>query len=82
MSRLDETHDPARVSWVEGAQAGADFPVAVGALDDVWAFGSAHPGLAQFLFADGSVHPVRKHINPITLGFLADRGDGQVIPPY
>jgi prepilin-type N-terminal cleavage/methylation domain-containing protein/prepilin-type processing-associated H-X9-DG protein len=61
---------------------GPDFPVAVGPLDDVWAFGSAHPGLTQFLFADGSVRPVKKHISPITLGFLADRGDGQVIPPY
>jgi fumarylacetoacetase len=24
---LDETHDPSRVSWVSGAQAGSDFPV-------------------------------------------------------
>jgi fumarylacetoacetase len=24
---LDETHDPARVSWVDGAQPGSDFPV-------------------------------------------------------
>lgn len=27
MSRLDETHDPARVSWVESANGHADFPV-------------------------------------------------------
>ena len=27
MSELDETHDPARVSWVGGAEPGSDFPV-------------------------------------------------------
>ena len=27
MSRLDESHDPSRVSWVESAAAGSDFPV-------------------------------------------------------
>ena len=27
MSELDETHDPARVSWVDGAEPGSDFPV-------------------------------------------------------
>ena len=27
MSRLDETHDPARVSWVESANGHADFPI-------------------------------------------------------
>ncbi|MFC5373607.1 fumarylacetoacetase [Brevundimonas faecalis] len=27
MSRLDETHDPARVSWVEGADGHPDFPI-------------------------------------------------------
>ena len=27
MSEVDETHDPARSSWVDGAEAGSDFPV-------------------------------------------------------
>ena len=27
MSALDETHDPARTSWVSGSQPGSDFPV-------------------------------------------------------
>jgi len=27
VSRLDESHDPSRVSWVESAAAGSDFPV-------------------------------------------------------
>ena len=27
MTRLDESHDPSRVSWVESAAAGSDFPV-------------------------------------------------------
>jgi len=26
VSELDETHDPARTSWVDGAEAGSDFP--------------------------------------------------------
>jgi len=25
--KLDETHDPARTSWVEGADGHADFPI-------------------------------------------------------
>jgi prepilin-type N-terminal cleavage/methylation domain-containing protein len=62
--------------------AGPDFPIATGAFDDVWAFGSAHPGISQFLYADGSVRKVRKNINPMTLGLLAARADGQVIPEY
>ena len=27
MNQTDETHDPARVSWVGGAEPGSDFPV-------------------------------------------------------
>jgi prepilin-type N-terminal cleavage/methylation domain-containing protein len=46
------------------------------------AFGSAHPGGAQFLTADGAVRFVNESIYPITYGRLADRRDGQVIGDY
>jgi len=62
--------------------AGPMFPIAVGPHDDVWAFGSAHPGLTQFLYGDGSVRRVKKHLDPMTLGLLAARADGLVIPEY
>ena len=52
--------------------------------DAVWAkkFGSWHPGVCQFAFCDGRVQAISNSINPVTLGLLACRNDGQVIPPY
>jgi prepilin-type processing-associated H-X9-DG protein len=61
--------------------AGPDFPLANSA-DTGWKFGSRHPNVCQFVFCDGSVHPLTKTINPVTLGLLAQRDDGQVIPDY
>jgi prepilin-type processing-associated H-X9-DG protein len=43
-------------------------------------FGSWHTGLCQFVFADGSVKGVKNSVPGTTLGFLANRNDGQVIP--
>ncbi len=43
-------------------------------------FGSYHPGICQFVFGDGSVRPLSTSINPVTLGYLAHRNSGQVIP--
>jgi prepilin-type processing-associated H-X9-DG protein len=42
-------------------------------------FGGPHPGVCQFVFADGSVHPLAVQIDEVTLGYLANRGDGQVV---
>jgi prepilin-type N-terminal cleavage/methylation domain-containing protein len=45
-------------------------------------FGSDHPGVVQFVFGDGSVRALRTSIPVSTLGLLANRADGQVIPDY
>jgi prepilin-type processing-associated H-X9-DG protein len=41
------------------------------------AFGSQHPGGAQFMFADGSVRLLKDTIDGTVLGHLASRNDGQ-----
>ena len=50
-------------------------------VDDVnyFRFGSWHPGIAQFGFGDARVESVANHADPITLNYMAGRGDGQ---PY
>ncbi len=45
-------------------------------------FGSYHTGVCQFVFGDGSVHALANSINGTTLGYLANRMDGQVIPNF
>jgi prepilin-type N-terminal cleavage/methylation domain-containing protein/prepilin-type processing-associated H-X9-DG protein len=45
-------------------------------------FGSWHPGICQFLFADGHVVPVKNSVDMDTLQKLACRNDGNVIPDY
>jgi prepilin-type processing-associated H-X9-DG protein len=63
--------------------AGPLHPLAVATeVDDGWKFGSAHPGLCQFVFCDGSVRALVNTIDPGTLGLLAQRNDGQPIPEY
>ena len=42
-------------------------------------FGGPHPGVCQFVFADGSVHAIAIEIDGVTLGYLAHRKDGKVI---
>ena len=39
-------------------------------------FGSAHLGICQFVFCDGSVKSVRTNVDDTTLGRLAERADG------
>jgi prepilin-type processing-associated H-X9-DG protein len=58
------------------------YPVASSQMDNGWKFGSAHPGLCQFVFCDGSVHALSNTIDPAILGLLAQRDDGQPIPGY
>jgi hypothetical protein len=41
-------------------------------------FGSQHPGLCLFAFADGSVHTLSTDTDPIVLGYLANIHDGMV----
>ncbi len=41
-------------------------------------FGSWHPGVCQFVLADGSVRPIDNHINTLALQALCHRNDGGV----
>src|SRR5258708_25127169 len=47
--------------------------------DGAGLFGSAHPGVVNFAFADGSVHPIRYSIDPIVFKYLGQRNDGQTV---
>jgi hypothetical protein len=42
-------------------------------------FGSYHPGVCQFVLADGSVRALNVSIDPNVLGLLAARNDGQAV---
>jgi prepilin-type processing-associated H-X9-DG protein len=48
--------------------------------DRINAYGSGHPGGANFALADGSVRFIRESISPVTFLYLGMRADGQVIP--
>lgn len=61
---------------------GIGSPIAISLRDSRWLFGSAHPTLCNFAFADGSVHSLNKSISPLVLGLLTDIADGQSVPPY
>lgn len=43
-------------------------------------FGSWHPGICQFAFCDGSVHPISVAIDLEVLRYLCHREDGNVLP--
>ncbi|MGE3808137.1 MAG: DUF1559 domain-containing protein [Gemmataceae bacterium] len=45
-------------------------------------FGSAHPSITQFVMGDGRVLTLNNNINTTTLGYLANRADGQVPSGY
>ncbi len=66
-----------------GRKAGSGFPLALSPFDaPAGQFGSAHPGVVQFAFADGRVTALRNSLPVSVLGLLAARNDGQVIPNY
>lgn len=62
--------------WTVISLAGPGFPLAKDSTDagnKQW--GSDHPDIVNALLGDGTVRPIRKTIEPITLGRLADRAD-------
>ncbi len=53
-----------------------------GLTDGAWyAFGSKHPGIVNFCYADGSVHQLQKEISPDVLNALGGMADSDAIPP-
>jgi prepilin-type N-terminal cleavage/methylation domain-containing protein len=62
-------------------RAGASWPLAINpTVSANTQFGSWHIGVCQFVFADGSVRGIKNSTPGTTLGFLANKSDGQVIP--
>ena len=45
-------------------------------------FGSYHPGICQFVMADGNVRPLRVSMSVDVLGKLANRHDGKVVTGF
>jgi prepilin-type processing-associated H-X9-DG protein len=73
----------AKAAMSAGRLAGTNYPLAVSPQDLYNSqFGSWHSGVVQFVFCDGSVHSLNTSIAGSTLGLLAARNDGQVIPNY
>jgi prepilin-type N-terminal cleavage/methylation domain-containing protein len=67
--------------WVVSRVAGVTSPIAHGTSDAfISQFGSWHPGVCQFVMADGSVRAVPNSIDPTVLGHLSQRNDGQATP--
>jgi prepilin-type N-terminal cleavage/methylation domain-containing protein/prepilin-type processing-associated H-X9-DG protein len=64
--------------------AGPGFPIALSD-DEVHntyqylQFGSAHPGVCQFVFMDGHVSSINVSIDTTPLGYFAERADGQTV---
>jgi prepilin-type processing-associated H-X9-DG protein len=50
--------------------------------ENSWTFGSYHPGICQFVFADGHVQALNVGISSDTLALLLTINDGCVIPDY
>jgi prepilin-type processing-associated H-X9-DG protein len=65
-------------AWSVGRQAGSRFPLALGRESPAnGVFGSWHDGLVNFVFCDGHVVALNVSISTTTLGWLANRSDGQ-----
>jgi prepilin-type N-terminal cleavage/methylation domain-containing protein len=67
--------------WVISRVAGVSSPLARG-IDDAFVsqFGSWHPGVCQFVMADGAVRALPVSIDPTVLGYLSQRDDGHATP--
>ncbi len=48
-----------------------------GQINDVFNFGSAHPGSFNTVFGDGSVHTIRYEVDPVLFDRLGNRRDGE-----
>jgi prepilin-type N-terminal cleavage/methylation domain-containing protein/prepilin-type processing-associated H-X9-DG protein len=71
--------------WSSTRCGGALFPISTSIYNkssNDWAFGSYHPGVCQFAFADGSVHTISDTLNTKTLQLLCSIIDGTPIPEY
>ena len=70
-------------AWSGGRQAGPRYLLALSNTSTATGvFGSWHDGVVQFVFCDGHVQALNVSIAGTTLGYLANRADGQVIPSY
>jgi prepilin-type N-terminal cleavage/methylation domain-containing protein len=70
---------PARRGQAGAGAADAAPPAGKDALLlQVGGFGSTHPGGAQFVFGDGSIHFLNQNVNPATYRNLANRADGEL----
>ena len=76
----DDDGDPSSWSSILPIQRMIDTTLDIARLDRGGAFGSSHPGVCQFLFADGSSHALSVTTPPRFLGFLADVSDGNIVP--
>jgi hypothetical protein len=60
--------------------AGPAYPLAISSTEDVnLNFGGPHPDICQFVFADGHASAVPASIDPVVLGYLAIREDGNSV---
>jgi hypothetical protein len=62
--------------------AGPAYPLAQTLREITPVYGSYHTAVVQFAYCDGSVHSLYRTLDPVTLGLLADRDDGQPLPDY
>jgi prepilin-type N-terminal cleavage/methylation domain-containing protein len=67
-------------AWGRGL--GPAYPLAYSIRDNSWKFGSYHPRVCQFVYADGSVHIIPTTVDPVILGYLASVNDGNPIPDF
>jgi prepilin-type N-terminal cleavage/methylation domain-containing protein/prepilin-type processing-associated H-X9-DG protein len=69
--------------WVISRVAGIGSPLAKNTGDAfISQFGSWHPGVCQFVMADGSVRVVPDTISPTVLGYLSQRDDGHAVGDF
>jgi prepilin-type processing-associated H-X9-DG protein len=62
--------------------AGPDYPLAQSLDEFSPVFGSAHTGVVNFGFCDGSVRALPRSIDAKALGLLASRDDGEPAPDF